>query len=123
MYNKVNREYILFLEDILLSIERIEEYMEGLDFSAFKMKYMVVDAVCRNLEIIGEAANKIPDEIKKKYPLVPWRKMYGLRNMISHEYFGIDYEIIWEIATKNLPKEKKEIIRIIEIEISNPKTN
>jgi uncharacterized protein with HEPN domain len=118
MYKKNNRDYILFLEDMHLSITRIEEYLVGFDFPKFKKTYLVVDAVCRNFEIIGEAANKTPEVVKTKYPEIPWLKMYGLRNMISHEYFGIDYEIIWEIATKNLPKNKLELKKVIDNEKS-----
>jgi len=82
---------------------RIIEYIGDRDFEEFKNNTMVVDAVVRNFEIIGEASNNLPDEIKDKYSEIPWRKMYGLRNLVSHEYFGIDYEMIWEIAKKNLP--------------------
>jgi LPS export ABC transporter protein LptC len=77
---------------------------------------MVVDAVVRNFELIGEAAKNIPESIQKKYPEVPWKKMYGLRNLISHEYFGIDYEMIWEIAKVNLPKNIEDLRRIIDEE-------
>jgi len=82
---------------------RIIEYIGDRDFEEFKNNTMVVDAVVRNFEIIGEASNNLPDEIKDKYSEIPCRKMYGLRNLVSHEYFGIDYEMIWEIAKKNLP--------------------
>jgi len=77
---------------------------------------MVVDAVVRNFEIIGEASNNLPDEIKNKYPEIPWRKMYGLRNLVSHEYLGIDYEMIWEIAKKNLPENIEDFRKIIDKE-------
>ncbi|MCX6352354.1 MAG: DUF86 domain-containing protein [Bacteroidetes bacterium] len=97
-------------------MQRIEEYIIGLEFIKFKQNYMVVDAVIRNFEVIGEAANKVPIEIKNKYPLVPWKKMYGLRNQISHEYFGIDYEVIWEIATKGISKVKEDLVEIIKTE-------
>jgi len=76
------REYILYLEDMLQSMQRIEEYINNLDFQEFKMKSMVVDAVIRNFEVIGEASKKVPGAIQKKYPEIPWRKMYGLRNLI-----------------------------------------
>lgn len=109
----VKREFILYLEDMIKSMERIEEYLCGLDFIKFKMTYMVVDAVIRNYEIIGEAAKKVPIEIQVKYPEIPWKKMYGLRNLIAHEYFGIDYEMIWEIAKKNLPENRKALQEII----------
>lgn len=98
------RDPILYLEDILLSMERVQEYIVGLDFQQFKWDYKTVDAVIRNFEIIGEATKNLSTEIKEKYPLIPWEEMYRLRNRISHEYFGIDYEIIWDIATRHLPK-------------------
>ena len=109
----IKREFILYLEDMLHSMDRIEEYLGGLDFRKFKQTYIVVDAIIRNFEIIGEASKNIPTDIQKKYPEIPWRKMYGLRNLIAHEYFGIDYEMIWEIARKNLPQNRIDLIEII----------
>jgi uncharacterized protein with HEPN domain len=79
-------------------MSRILEYTADLDFIQFKQRYIVVDAVIRNFEIIGEASKHIPKEITEKYPELPWKKMYALRNILMHEYFGIDYEMIWEIA-------------------------
>jgi len=75
-----------------------------------------VDAVIRNFEIIGEATKNLPQDLKDKYTEVPWEEMYRLRNRITHEYFGIDYEIIWEIATKHLSKNQKDLSEIIELE-------
>jgi uncharacterized protein with HEPN domain len=92
---------------------RIAEYIKNKEFIEFKQNYMAVDAVVKNFEIIGDASKNIPENIQKKYPEVPWRKMYGLRNLISHEYFGIDYEMLWEIATVNLPKNIEDLRRII----------
>lgn len=109
----INREFLLCMEDMLKSMERIEEYLGSLDFKNFKINYMVVDAIIRNFEIIGEAAKNIPDEIKNKYPEIPWKKMYGLRNLIAHEYFGIDYEMIWEIAKKSLPQNAIDLANVI----------
>ena len=117
--NLKERRYDLFLEDILNSINLIEEYIGILEFKEFKQSRMVVDAVIRNFEIIGEAAKNIPADIQNKYPEVPWRKMNNLRNLISHVYFGIDYEMIWEIVKNNLPENKSEIIKIIEKEKNN----
>jgi uncharacterized protein with HEPN domain len=114
--NPIKRDYLLYLEDMVLSMQRIEEYLSGLDFTKFKVSYMVVDAVVRNFEIIGEASQKIPTEIQQKYPEVPWKKMYGLRNLIAHEYFGLDYEMIWEIAKNNLPQNLLDITRIYKTE-------
>jgi uncharacterized protein with HEPN domain len=112
-----NRHFKLYLDDIYLSMRRILEYVEGMDSKSFKQNYMVVDAVVRNFEVIGEAAKNIPNEVKEKYSEIPWRKMYGLRNLISHEYFGVDYEMIWEIISTDLPKniqDMEEILKSLE---------
>ncbi|NVO20713.1 MAG: DUF86 domain-containing protein [Bacteroidetes bacterium] len=106
----------MYLEDLLLAMNRIGEYTEGLSFSVFKKDYKTVDAVIRNFEIIGEAAKNLSSEIKDKYPDVPWAEMYLMRNKISHEYFGIDYEIIWDVATNDLPENKKQIENILLLE-------
>lgn len=97
-------------------MQRIEEYIKGLDFNHFKKDYKTVDAVIRNFEIIGEAVRNLPAELKSKYHSLPWDEMYRLRNRVSHEYFGVDYEIIWDIATNYLPGNKKEIEQIINLE-------
>ena len=106
---KSKRTYKMYFDDILTAIDRIFEYTKGYDFTGFKRDYKTVDAVIRNFEIIGEAARNIPDEIKEQYPDVPWYEMYSLRNRISHAYFGIDYEIIWDIIKNHLPENKEQI--------------
>ena len=110
------RDPILYLEDIALSMERVQEYIVGLDFQHFKRDYKTVDAVVRNFEIIGEASKNVPQTIKERYTNIPWEEMYRLRNRISHEYFGIDYEILWEIATKHLPQNYNDIKVVLEQE-------
>lgn len=117
--NPKDRRYDIFLDDMLNSIKLIEQYIGDSDFKSFKSNRMIVDAVIRNFEIIGEAAKNIPNSIKENYPEVPWNKMYNLRNRISHEYFWIDYEMIWEIVKNNLPKNKSDLERIIEKEKIN----
>ena len=72
-----------------------------------------MDAVIRNFEIIGEAAKNIPDFIKEKYYEIPWEEMYLLRNKVTHEYFGVDYEIIWDVASNYLPFNKLQIDLIL----------
>lgn len=108
-----NRTYLMYLHDIQIAMSRIAEYLEGCDFIKFKQDHKTVDAVIRNFEVIGEAAKNIPVEIKEKYPDIPWQEMYYLRNKISHEYFGVDYEIIWDVATNYLPENKQQIDKII----------
>lgn len=103
------RNYKMFIEDILESIEKIESYIKGLNFEEFTSKGIVVDAVVRNLEMISEASRNLPDKIQGQNSKIPWKKMIGLRNIATHTYFGIDLGIIWEIITKNLPETKKQI--------------
>ena len=109
----IKREFILYLEDMLQSMDRIEEYLGELDFKKFKQTYIIVDAIIRNFEVIGEASKNIPTNIQEKYPEIPWKKMYGLRNLIAHEYFGIDNEMIWEIARNDLPQNRIDLFEII----------
>ncbi len=113
---KEDRTYRLFLEDIQLAMSRIAEYIDGYDFTSFKKDFKTVDAVIRNFEVIGEASKNLPKEIKARYSSVPWEEMYLLRNRVSHEYFGVDYQIIWEVATNYLPENKSQIDRILEQE-------
>ncbi len=95
---------------------RIEEYIKDLSFIDFKRDYKTVDAVIRNFEVIGEASKNIPENIKEKYDKVPWSEMYLLRNKVTHDYSGIDYEIIWDIATNYLPENKIQIEQILKEE-------
>lgn len=88
----------LLLEDILNSAEKTITYTHNLTFEEFLADSKTIDAVVRNFEIIGEAANRLPEEIKDNSPNINWFKIRGLRNRIVHNYFGIDYKIIW--ATK-----------------------
>ncbi len=103
----------LLLNDICQAIDRIEQYIGNLSFDAFSKDQKSVDAVVRNLEIIGEAAIRLPDEFKEKYSEIEWHKVVGLRHRIVHEYFGIDLEIIWQILQKDLPELKQKIMQIM----------
>ncbi len=100
----------LFVEDILEAMNKIERYLKGTTYETFAGSEMVVDAVIRNLEIIGEAARNISADAKGKYADIPWKRMIGLRNIVIHEYFGVDLSIIWEIVTRNLPQTKPQLI-------------
>ena len=106
----------MYLEDMKVAVERIEEYIYGYSFDQFIQDHKTVDAVIRNFEIIGEASNNLPKSIKEKYHQVPWNEMYLMRNKISHQYFGIDYEIIWDVAKNHLPENKKQIEEILNFE-------
>ncbi|MCJ7745054.1 MAG: DUF86 domain-containing protein [Actinobacteria bacterium] len=78
------------------------DYTADRDFKSFVNDGMCTDAVLRNFEVIGEAAKKIPVEVRNSHPDIPWERMIGLRNIVSHEYFGIDFSIIWHIIESNL---------------------
>ncbi|SDS36912.1 Uncharacterized conserved protein, contains HEPN domain [Mucilaginibacter mallensis] len=90
-----NRQPKLLLEDILESAEKINAYTLNLTYEEFIADSKTIDAVVRNFEIIGEAANRLPDELKENHTEIDWFKIRGLRNRIVHNYFGIDHKIIW----------------------------
>ena len=117
----MRRRYALYLEDILESVKNIMSYVGSISYDDFIKDRMRVDAVVRNLEIIGEASNKIPQEIKDKYPSVEWQKMSDFRNVLAHEYFGIKYKIMWDIIKNKLPELEKQIQSIIDQEQTNPR--
>lgn len=96
------REWSLLVEDIIESIVRIQQYTHGVSADGFFTNQMTIDAVVRNLEIIGEAANHIPEEIRERFPNIPWQNIIGLRHRVIHEYFGVDTKIIWYIVEHEL---------------------
>ena len=107
------RNYVVYIEDILESMDKIERYIKGLNFEKFIRNELIMDAVLRNLEIIGEASMNIPKDIREKYPDIPWKRIIGLRNIVIHEYFGIDTGIIWKIISTNLPETKPKITSML----------
>jgi uncharacterized protein with HEPN domain len=97
------REWEFRVEDILQALDKIAHYTAGLDRAAFCADEKTIDAVLRNLEIIGEAAANISVEIQSRHADLPWHRMRGLRNLIAHEYFGVDLNIIWQTVQEDLP--------------------
>jgi len=108
------RDYILFLEDILEAIRKIEIYTNNLSYGEFCANSMAVDAVIRNFEIIGEAAKKIPQKIKEKYQYVEWKEAAGFRDVLIHNYSGIDLEAVWDTINKNIPFLKTHIEKVLQ---------
>ncbi len=98
------RDSKLLVEDILESAHKILDYTDGLSFDDFTKDSKTVDAVIRNFEIIGEAANRLPEEFKTSFSDVDWHRIRGFRNRIVHNYFGIDYTIVWLIKETFLPE-------------------
>jgi uncharacterized protein with HEPN domain len=110
---KAKREYIDYLKDIEDALEKIENFIAGLDFESFVKDDKTTFAVIRALEIIGEAARKIPKAIRSRYPDVPWQDMTGMRDKLIHDYFGVDLRVVWKTMQTDLPPLKGILDQII----------
>ena len=108
------RDDDLLVKDILDACNKIFNYTENMDYDSFLNNSMVVDAVVRNFEIIGEASKLISNELKISHPLVEWQLMTDFRNLLIHEYFGIEYEKVWDIIGEEL-NYNFEMIKLISI--------
>lgn len=109
----MKRDDNVYLLHILDAIGLIEEYTRGMSENEFLSNSMAHDAVIRQIEIIGEAARNISDEFQEKHSNLPWGKMTGIRNKIIHEYFNINYAIVWDTVKDDLPFLKKSIKKIL----------
>jgi len=113
------RDYILFLEDILAAIEKIEVYTRNMTYDEFRNDNMVVDAVIRNLEIIGEATKNVPKRIRSKFPELAWKEAAGFRDVLIHDYFGIDVESVWDTLKNNIPGFREGLKNVLKNETGN----
>jgi uncharacterized protein with HEPN domain len=103
------------LTDILESIERIEKYAEK-GREAFSRDELIQNWMVRHIQVIGEAATRLSEELKAAHPEIQWRKIIGMRNILVHDYFGIDVEIVWQAIEHDLPKLKAAVLQILESE-------
>jgi uncharacterized protein with HEPN domain len=106
------RDFRGYIADIIEAGSRIEEYTQGMSFEEFSEKKMAVDAVLRNLEIIGEAVKNIPESVRKDHPDAEWKKIAGLRDILAHRYFGIDLVVVWDVVKNKLPGLMEQVSNI-----------
>jgi len=99
-----------FIEHILESIELISEYLKGVSEKEFWENKQVQDSVLRRIEIIGEASKNLPAELKELIPDVPWQRIAGLRNVLTHHYWGIDLQMTWNIVNADIPFLQKKLL-------------
>jgi uncharacterized protein with HEPN domain len=106
----------LFLRDILESADRIIARVAGRNLASISEDEDAQDIILRRLTVIGEAMNKVPEDFRARYPEVPWRRAISLRNRVTHDYFGIDWTVLWKTVTEDIPMLRRQVAAIIERE-------
>ena len=109
-----DRSPILYLSEMLNAMEKVERYTAGISFEEFQQNEQLIDAVERNIEKIGEAAAAVPEDIRTRHAEIPWKTIVGLRNKVIHHYFAVDPEVIYQIATRNIPETKDRVAKVLE---------
>lgn len=108
------REWRFYIDDMIGFAERVIAYTDGLDQAGFETSAMAYDATLRNLELIGEAATRVPQAVREKYGDIPWRQLVATRNRLIHAYLGIDNDILWSIIRDDVPTLVNELRRLRE---------
>ena len=105
----MRREFLDFVEDIIDGMNKAEILLEGVSYSQFETDFRINFAVVRALEIIGEAAKRIPEQVRQRYPDIPWKGMAGMRDRIIHGYDNVDLQIVWDVVKRDIPQLKPKI--------------
>ena len=108
------RDWRLRVQDMLKAIPRIRRYTAGMDYEAFAADDLTVDAVIRNVEIVGEASKYVPARITRRHGEIPWEPLRTFRNFLAHEYFGVDRRVLWETVTRDLPPLEPRFRKLME---------
>jgi uncharacterized protein with HEPN domain len=109
----MKKEPKIYLLHIIKAISAIEHHIQGINEEQFSENEVLQGFVERKLEVIGEATKRLPDELKKQYPTIPWADMAGMRNVIIHEYEDVDTNIVWDTVTQHLLAVKKQVENIL----------
>lgn len=107
------KDNTVYLKDIISAIAKVEKYSHNINYQTFKKEEMRHDAVLRQLEIIGEAANRLSSDFRKQNPALPWKEAKDLRNLLIHGYDDVDLEVVWKTIIRDLPEFKKQIEEIL----------
>ena len=100
----MSRKWELFLIDMIECATKALRYADGLTLDTFRSDSLRKDAIVRNLELLGEAAKKIPDDVRRRHPDIPWRNVAGLRDILAHSYFAVDDGVLWDVVERHLPE-------------------
>ncbi len=109
----MKRSYVDFLQDILDNAQKAERFVEGVDFDSFADNEEKIYAVVHALQTVGEAARNLPKSVRRRYPATPWDDIIGMRDIVIHEYFSVDLEVIWKTIKKDLVPLKDAVKKML----------
>ena len=109
----MSSEFLDYLEDILDEMKKAEILLEGVTYEQFEADFRINYALVRTLEIIGEAAKRLPDSVRQRYPDIPWRGMAGMRDRVVHGYDRVDLQVVWDVVKQDIPHIKPQIEQIV----------